>query len=140
MPDQLRTLAYTSQANQPLDTKAFMVLLASAQRFNATVKVTGLLVLASRQKFIQTLEGTEDGVSAVYDRIARDASHSHVVVFVDESIAVRVYPDWAMMGNSEQAAPALIKFLYYALQNKSSLFTPGQIAALNMTLQHMLVE
>jgi hypothetical protein len=117
-----------------------MVLLKSAQKFNASVQVTGLLFLTDRVSFAQTVEGTVANVSAVYDRIVRDASHSNIVVFVDEPIKVRVYPDWAMLGESDYATPALINFLTYAQECQPSPFTAGQHTAMSTMAKHVRVR
>ena len=114
-----------------------MLLLARAQRFNATVQVTGLLLLTNNVTFLQTIEGRADAVSEVYERIVKDVSHNNIVVFADESITRRVYGDWAMMGVSEHAAPAVIEFLSYALLHEPTLFTTGQLTALTMTQSRM---
>ena len=137
MPDPLRTVAYTSRATRPFDTNAFMTLLASAQRFNATRQVTGLLILSKRSVFVQTLEGSVDDVGLVFDRIEKDASHRDVKIFVDESVKVRVYPDWSMLSEHDNAAQPLIEFLSYALLRAPSPFTRGQRTALSVTLEHL---
>ena len=114
-----------------------MALLTRAQRFNAAVHVTGLLILAKHDKFVQTIEGTVSAVSTVYERIVQDNSHKNIDVFVDESIQNRVYPDWAMLGDRDNAAPTLVTFLRYALLRQPSPFTAGQIKALSKTLEYI---
>ncbi len=132
MQMQLHTMAYTSKANKVVDRQTFMALLFSAQRFNASVDVTGLLVLSDSVEFVQTIEGSAEAIGAVYARIAQDPLHADIAIFADEEIDNRVYPDWAMTGNCERAASTLIEFVNYALVDTPKSFTRGQNRAMTM--------
>ena len=125
---------------RPLGVESFLQLLSRAQRFNESVGVTGLLVLSKHVNFIQTLEGTPDAVLKVYNRIFKDPLHKNIEVFVYDPISVRVYPDSAMLSDVESAAPALSRFLRYALERKDIQFTAGQLASLAKTAQYLPAE
>jgi hypothetical protein len=107
--------------------------------YNASVHVTGLLVLTDGMHYLQTIEGPPDAVDLVYARIVSDTSHAEFAVLCDEKIDQRAYPDWAMMGNDEPCAHALREFLSYALRTRPRPFTDGQNRALEMTLSRLAI-
>ena len=69
--------------------------MTSATRNNAAAGITGLL-LFNGQNFLQLLEGEQDAVDSLLDRVESDPRHSGVVVVTDLEIAERSFPDWSM--------------------------------------------
>lgn len=70
------------------------ILVASA-RNNPARGITGLLLFNGRN-FLQLLEGEEDEVSALMQRIATDPRHNGVSVLDRRTVPGRTCPDWAM--------------------------------------------
>lgn len=70
-------------------------ILASSRSWNRHNGVTGMLLLENG-RFLQALEGPEEAVRALMDRIAQDPRHEHVRVLVEETQSGRRFPDWAM--------------------------------------------
>lgn len=70
-------------------------LLAHARARNRVVGVTGML-LAENGRFVQELEGPESVVRELMATIAADPRHEHVRILLEEPIAARRFPDWAM--------------------------------------------
>jgi len=62
---------------------------------NAARSVTGLLLYNGRN-FLQLLEGEEDTLSALMDRIGDDPRHSGVSMIDRMTVDERACPDWAM--------------------------------------------
>ncbi|WP_293800455.1 BLUF domain-containing protein [uncultured Bosea sp.] len=69
--------------------------LASARRFNGQNGITGFL-LATDRAFAQVLEGQQDNVTETYGRIVMDPRHAAVRLLIEEPIAARSFPGWAM--------------------------------------------
>lgn len=70
-------------------------ILASSLRNNRRDGVTGLLWTDER-RFLQVLEGADDAVQAVLNRIKIDTRHRGIVVLQDRTIAVREFGAWEM--------------------------------------------
>lgn len=70
-------------------------ILATAQRFNASVGITGMLLCVERQ-FLQYLEGDEQAVESLYERIAKDPRHSGVMRLFCGRYPRRVFEGWSM--------------------------------------------
>lgn len=90
----MRQLVYVSTACAvgPSDLEQIMT---SAARNNAAAGVTGLL-LFNGQNFLQLLEGEEDAVAQLLDRVEDDPRHSGVVVVTSLETDVRSFPEWSM--------------------------------------------
>lgn len=92
----LRCIVYLSTATKLMTDAEIEKLLISARNFNATQNVTGVLMY-SDGTFIQYIEGTEDGLHKVYERIISSSrEHKNIIEIVNEPIAVRNFPDWLM--------------------------------------------
>lgn len=95
-PDPLVTFAYLSTARQPLDALALQGLLDSAQRFNASVDVTGML-LYNGGSFMQVLEGPPEAVRQVFEqRIRHSPLHGEIVELLSARTSRRHFPGWSM--------------------------------------------
>lgn len=91
----MQRLLYISTTRAPLDGIALDGILRISRRNNAAVGVTGLLVVGGR-RFLQALEGPNDAVAQVYDRIARDPRHFAIVRLSTKEVETRLFGDWAM--------------------------------------------
>jgi hypothetical protein len=129
----LRTIEYVSTATKNYADADLHALLDRALTFNLEVGVTGLL-LFSNGVFVQTFEGHEEDVLAVFDRIRSDPSHSLTRVITDESIERRVYPDWAMMANFTALNPPVVAHLHSLMVSESALLSNAQRAALTRAI------
>lgn len=97
MSESLVRLIYLSRAvrdehGRPPDLGS---ILAASRRNNPRLGVTGVLMV-SRGEFGQVLEGPEDGVEALYERIEHDPRHRDFEVFDLHPITERAFPDWSM--------------------------------------------
>jgi hypothetical protein len=70
-------------------------ILATSQRNNARVGVTGALMFNSGG-FAQVLEGRQRDVSSVFERIQCDPRHSDVLVLSFSAVASRLFGHWSM--------------------------------------------
>lgn len=56
----------------------------------------GLLLLYGNSTFLQSLEGAEEVVIPLYDKIASDPRHVSVTCLARETIETRAFPGWSM--------------------------------------------
>lgn len=91
----LLALAYASQAIEGLPDGKIDQLTRDASSFNAMAGVTGLLVFDGA-RFLQYVEGPEDGIEAVYSRIRFAKSHSDLVELARGRVSKRRFPYWSM--------------------------------------------
>ena len=89
------SLLYVSTAAVALDPPAVSALAERAAAFNRPLGVTGLLVW-NGTNFMQLLEGTEQSVRLVMDRIHTDPRHRDIVFLRSGAREVRECPDWSM--------------------------------------------
>lgn len=99
----LSTIVYVSSAAPAQTEEALEELLFDARRFNQGVGVTGVLLYHGGD-FFQYLEGPEDGVDQVYDRILGATRHRLIVRLFQGAIAQRQFPAWVMgFGNAPRS-------------------------------------
>lgn len=94
-------MIYVSQAKKPMDPAELEQLLLTSRTWNTTKALTGLLIYrySSDEKsghFMQMLEGDQDKVRALYDKIKIDKRHHTVLVIDEGNIEQRMFSDWAM--------------------------------------------
>lgn len=70
-------------------------ILMESRRNNAKNEIVGGLYYGDDQ-FFQYLEGEEEAVGRLYDRIARDERHRNVVILLEEPIKQRTFTNWSM--------------------------------------------
>ena len=86
---------YVSTATEPLIKPGFVDLLNVARKRNQKLGLSGLL-LYSRERFIQVLEGDESAVTKVYASIQVDNRHKDIDLLRFEAKQHRHFPDWRM--------------------------------------------
>ncbi len=91
----LAQLIYVSvRTSKCTDTEIEKILEAS-NRKNGDKDITGVL-LYSKTKFIQVLEGDSDEILKLYDKIKEDNRHINVVLISLKPITERYFPSWQM--------------------------------------------
>ena len=112
-------------------------ILATSQRNNAKVDVTGALLFNSGS-FAQVLEGPRVAVEATFERIQRDPRHSDVSVLQCEPVESRGFPNWSMafIGHSARG-----RALWHEIAGRTG-FDISRIEGdqLFATLHHIVVE
>lgn len=88
-------LIYASAATTPLTSTELLALLEKSQANNSRLGVTGML-LYKEGGFIQLLEGEEETVRSLYDKISADPRHRGIVMFLQGFEDARQFPDWSM--------------------------------------------
>lgn len=70
-------------------------LLAESREWNSSVDITGLLIYKDEQ-FMQVLEGPEDAVREILDKISVDPRHHHVRRLAEKQTDTRQFEQWSM--------------------------------------------
>ena len=92
----LFNLVYCSQVSAGVESADVDAIIATSQRRNALVGVTGILVFGSGV-FFQWIEGPKAEVMRLVTRIETDRRHEMMVVLsTDEEIRERIFPSWDM--------------------------------------------
>jgi Sensors of blue-light using FAD len=99
MASSLHRLVYYSRnriPGTPVELTAEVdAILASAQRNNELVHVTGALIF-NAGIFAQVLEGIRHDIELTFERIQRDPRHGDVQVLAFEEVQNRGFPSWSM--------------------------------------------
>ncbi len=74
-------ILYSSKASDAMKSSDVMNIIATAQAFNKTADVTGMLLFIE-DGFIQYLEGAEETVVKLYKKIAQDSRHQDCKVLL----------------------------------------------------------
>lgn len=91
----LSSLIYRSITQQNIGKSAMIQLLADANQKNKKFQISGLLFYDA-PFFFQVLEGPEESVTALYEKILKDPRHSNIVLLTHENIKTRQYPNLGM--------------------------------------------
>lgn len=91
----LEALVYCSQVVPGLSPGQNETLVAQSAAHNKIAGVTGIL-LFDGARFLQYIEGPEDGVALTYSRILGSSSHCEVVELARASGGARRFPYWAL--------------------------------------------
>lgn len=91
----LRSLVYCSEAVPGLSVDQIDDLARDAAAHNRIAGVTGVL-LSDGHRFLQYIEGPEDGMALTYSRILNSRSHREIVELGHSRGSVRRFPYWSM--------------------------------------------
>ncbi len=90
----VRAVAYVSEAPD-LDSRKVDQIVADASAFNMRVGVTGVL-LFDGTRFLQYIEGPEDGLGVALQRVYGATSHENVIELNRGRVERRQFPFWSM--------------------------------------------
>jgi hypothetical protein len=91
----LQAIAYASEAAVDLSNVQLDRLVEKAAAHNRLAGVTGIL-LFDGWRFLQYIEGPDDGLSMVYSRIVNSRQHCNVVELARGRVSQRCMPYWSM--------------------------------------------
>ena len=92
---RLKTLTYTSRARLDLTEQDLSDIHQAARHLNALDGVTGLL-LFDGTRFLQIIEGSEEAIDNLVERLRMDPRHSAFEVRDEREVDRRSFEDWAM--------------------------------------------
>ncbi len=88
-------LIYRSVANKDVTATDINNILKTAREFNAKNGITGCL-LFHKNEFIQILEGQEETIKTLYEKIESDQRHFAVLLLAESEKEKRIFGDWSM--------------------------------------------
>jgi hypothetical protein len=91
----LKTLTYTSRARLDLGDEDLAAIHQTARHLNALDGITGLL-LFDGSRFLQIVEGAEEAIDNLVERLRMDPRHSAFEVRDERYVERRSFPDWSM--------------------------------------------
>lgn len=86
---------YISASKGLLSEEELLKILKVSRGNNASKQITGML-LYKGGNFMQVLEGPDDAVNELYEKIKKDSRHHGVSVISKEQIQTRQFPNWEM--------------------------------------------
>ncbi len=126
----LYSLIYVSSAQVPFSKPELTTLLEIARRNNAAVGVTGML-LYKDGNFMQAIEGEEDALQKLHEKIQKDPRHGGMLTLLKKPIEERQFPDWTMAfrnlaDDALREQPGYNEFLNTPLTEKEFSKTPSR--------------
>ena len=101
-------LIYVSHAADGLKSSDLHDILNKAHQVNANLGITGLL-LYKNKRFMQLIEGQEDTVRGLYQKILQDPRHRDLIVLQEDTEPERQFPGWSMAFRNLNALPSADK-------------------------------
>ena len=97
----MKYIVYGSQAKAPFSKLALKELLEKSRARNSDEGITGLLLYRysddfDKGYFIQAIEGPDDVLNALWDRISEDRRHHTIVTLAEGKQTDRMFPNWSM--------------------------------------------
>lgn len=90
---------YTSAATEPFSPEELEELLVTARKNNDSLNITGMLI-HEEGSFFQVLEGREENIDLLFDKICEDKRHNKITKLIFEAIEERSFSEWSM-GHAE---------------------------------------
>ena len=89
------SLIYVSTSVKLLSDEELLGILKVSRENNSSKDITGLL-LYKGGNFMQVLEGPDEVVTGLYEKIKLDARHKDVAIISKEQISARQFSSWEM--------------------------------------------
>ena len=143
LPTQtLFCLVYVSSAVDLFSTEDLVALLETSRRNNTRDGVTGML-LYKAGNFMQVLEGEEDKVRTVHERIERDPRHRGLITLLEQRSDARQFGGWSMgfrnlADPSLRDVPGFSEFLNVSLNNARYFGQPSRVQRLLRTFRQSM--
>lgn len=91
----LTSVTYVSRAASDLTDDGVFKIYKDALENNSFDGITGLLVYDGTS-FVQIIEGTEQALLDLFQRLKRDARHGELIIVDEREIKERSFRDWSM--------------------------------------------
>ncbi|HSP12761.1 MAG TPA: BLUF domain-containing protein [Salegentibacter sp.] len=117
-------LSYVSHQSHSLTDAALEKILSRARLKNEAEGITGMLI-CYEGLFIQFLEGEEEKINELFDKITSDQRHNQILILDDGYSETRKFGDWSMAFEKldHKKAEKIIGFKEF---NKKDLFAEAK--------------
>ena len=93
----LHNLFYCSLAEKDISKDDILAILNWSRQYNEKNEVTGILLYWKKtNQFMQVLEGEENVILNLFDKISKDTRHSLLQIIYQEDIIARGFKSWTM--------------------------------------------
>ena len=138
----LYSLVYVSSAVELFSNDDLVALLETSRRNNTRVGVTGMLLYKSGN-FMQVLEGEEEKVREVHERIQADRRHRGLITLLEQRGDARQFGGWSMgfrnlADPSLRELPGFSEFLNVSLANARYFGHPSRVQKLLRTFRQSM--
>ena len=135
-------LVYASSATRPFWRDDLGALLTVSRENNAELGVTGML-LYKGGNFLQVLEGDEETVRSLYEKIRTDPRHGGEITLQQGFVEGRQFADWSMgfrdLDSPEiRATPGYSEFLNTPLTGQEFSGDPSRAQKLLLTFKRTM--
>jgi hypothetical protein len=135
-------LVYVSSATRPFSGEDLRALLLTCRKNNAEIGVTGML-LYKDGNFMQVLEGDEEAVRGLYEKIAEDPRHGGEMTLQQGFSEGRQFPDWSMGfrdldSPDARSEPGYSEFLNAPLTGREFSADPSRAQKLLLTFKRTM--
>ena len=129
----MKQLIYRSQPFG-FDSAMLAGILSAARRNNRANGITGALI-CQQDMYIQLVEGPDEAIDALYQRILADDRHTEVKLAMSAEVEERMFPEWDMLddtnpsmtfsqdevedGAIERASPEALQALFRRIAEKA---------------------
>jgi hypothetical protein len=93
--EDVHQIIYASRATKALSPEELAAILETARFHNTLDGITGML-LYRRGHFLQVLEGTEERLGALLEKLNRDPRHHQMQTLIDVRVPSRAFGAWSM--------------------------------------------
>lgn len=93
---KLIELTYVSEPVQGMSFLGLMRLLYHSYLRNLRLEITGALIFENNQ-FGQVIEGPEDVIDALWEKIQKDDRHKNILLIERKAISARNFEKWTMV-------------------------------------------
>jgi len=93
--EEILTLVYVSEESYPMNQNVLNDILEHSRKHNTKVNISGVL-LYENGSFLQLLEGKENRVRALYQKICKDTRHKHVAKIIEFKSRQKSFAEWSM--------------------------------------------
>lgn len=91
----MHSLVYRSVADESFTIPQIYGMLSKAKDYNAEHGITGCLLYHNNQ-FLQLLEGEQDVVQSLFQKISADDRHQDIILIESSNSKERLFYDWSM--------------------------------------------
>ena len=118
-------LIYCSRAKKVLSFDDVKVLAKEAKSNNEAKGISGIL-LYTNNHFLQSIEGSQEEVNALYLKISQDQRHGSVKLLYYEQVNERLFPSWNMGLVQTEPSQDLINRYFEHCKFVPNLLSPSQ--------------
>ena len=91
----MHAIVYRSVADDSFDLPGIYSMLSRARDYNTSNGITGCL-LYHNSKFLQLLEGEEEKIEGLFQKISSDSRHRQVEIIEQGILDTRLFNEWSM--------------------------------------------